>query len=217
MLKLCIPIGVALALLSGCKNTTSQDNNLDAGRVASSIRKNRTTLSEAMLKIGEPVFISQTKDGKIIAGFNLENKAFTEDYSNNIIKGTMSFGEKSTLIPKITKNIFLELDENNVVTGFKLAGAAWVERKYFFIRNEARIPLDLDEILNKKEFTADYIYTKHQKLLAQNKYNSRKEENSITYKDCEYKCQLFKNANDLYGTLYEIPASSIQELPGHNY
>lgn len=217
MLKLFIPIGVALALLSGCKNTASQDNNLDAGRVASSIRKKRTTLSEAMLKIGEPVFISETKDGKRIAGFNLGNKAFTEDYSNNIINGTMSFGEKSTLIPKITKNIFLELDENNVITGFKLTGSAWVERKYFFIRNEARIPLDLDEILNKKEFTADYIYTKHQKLLAQNKYNSRKEENSSTYKDCEYKCQLFKNANDLYGTLYEIPASSIQEQPGHNY
>ena len=130
MLKLFIPIGVALALLSGCKNTASQDNNLDAGRVASSIRKNRTTLSEAMLKIGEPVFISQTKEGKIIAGFNLENKAFTEDYTNNIINGTMTFGEKSTLIPKITKNIFLELDENNVITGFKLAGAAWVESKW---------------------------------------------------------------------------------------
>jgi hypothetical protein len=216
MLKLFIPIGVSLALISGCKNTSPQDNNLDAGSVASSIEKNKTTLSEARLYLGEPAFVMVTEDGKKIAGFNLVNKAFTEDFSNNIIKGTMSFGQKSTLIPKMTKNVFLELDDNNVVTNYKFAGAAWVEKKYFFIKNEARITLDLDEILNKNEFTAEYIYNKHLRLLAQNKNNKELNENSSTFVNCEYKCQLYKNANDLYGTLYKLPSDSSQNLPGQN-
>lgn len=214
MLKLFIPIGVALALISGCKNTSNQDNNLDAGRVAASIEKNKTTLSDAMLLLGEPAFISVTEDGRKIAGFNLVNKAFTEDFSDNVIKGTMSFGQKSTLIPKMTKNIFLELDDNNVVRNYKFSGAAWVEKKYFFIKNEARITLDLDEILNKNEFTAEYIYNKHQRLLARNKYDKELRENSSPFENCEYRCQLYKNANDLYGTLYKLQTDSRVEPPG---
>ena len=141
MFKLMIPIGVALALIAGCKNTSSQDNNIDAAHINSVLQRNITTLSDATLLLGTPAFISVTEDGKKIAGFNLVNKAFTDDFSNNLIKGTMSFGRKASLIPKVTKNVFLELDENNVVTDYKFAGTAWIEKQNFFVRNEANITL----------------------------------------------------------------------------
>ncbi|MBP5244556.1 MAG: hypothetical protein J6Z28_07560 [Succinivibrio sp.] len=214
MFKLMIPIGVSLALIAGCKNTSAQDNNIDAAHVNTVLQRNVTTLSEAKLLLGSPAFISVTEDGKKIAGFNLVNKAFTEDFSNNLIKGTMSFGKKATLIPKITKNVFLELDENNVVTDYKFAGTAWVEKQNFFVKNEAKITLSQQEIFEKQDFTAEYIYGRYQQILLQNiqdNYNMLSETDSA---DCEYKCQLYKNANDLYGTLYKVQTDNSKNIPG---
>jgi hypothetical protein len=213
MFKLMIPIGVTLALIAGCKNTSSQDNNIDAAHINTVLQRNVTTLSEAKLLLGTPAFISVTEDGKKIAGFNLVNKAFTEDFSNNLIKGTMSFGKKATLIPKITKNVFLELGENNVVTDYKFAGSAWVEKQNFFVKNEAKITLSQQEILEKQDFTAEYIYGRYQQVLLQNiqdNYNMLSESDSS---DCEYKCQLYKNAYDLYGTLYKLQSDNSKNIP----
>ena len=213
MFKLMIPIGVALALIAGCKNTSSQDNNLDAAHINSVLQRNVTTLSEATLLLGSPAFISVTEDGKKVAGFNLVNKAFTDDFSNNVIKGTISFGKKATLIPKVTKNVFLELDENNVVTDYKFAGTAWVEKQNFFVRNEANISLSQQEIFEKKDFTAEYIYGRYQQVLLQNTQDNYKMLSENDSSDCEYKCQLYKNANDLYGTLYKLQSDNSKNIP----
>jgi hypothetical protein len=213
MFKLMIPIGVALALIAGCKNTSSQDNNIDAAHINSVLQRNITTLSDATLLLGTPAFISVTEDGKKIAGFNLVNKAFTDDFSNNLIKGTMSFGRKASLIPKVTKNVFLELDENNVVTDYKFAGTAWIEKQNFFVRNEANISLSQQEIFEKQDFTAEYIYGRYQQILLQNIQDNYKMLSENDSSDCEYKCQLYKNAHDLYGTLYKLQSDKSDTFP----
>lgn len=214
MFKIFIPIGVTIALISGCKNTSSHDNNLKANQIGSVIECHKTTLNEAILYLGDPVFIAVTGKGKQIAGFNLENRAFTDDYSNNVIQGTISFGQKITMIPKITKNVFLELDDDNVVTDVKFSGAAWVEKKNFFVKNEARIKLTQDEIFNKNEFTSEYIYNRYQKLISDNlNNNNRLSEKDSLFDNCEYKCQLYKNAQDLYGTLYKSQTDHSRLLP----
>lgn len=214
MFKLMIPIGVSLALIAGCKNTAAQDNNIDAAHINTVLQRNITTLSEAKLLLGSPAFISVTEDGKKIAGFNLVNKAFTEDFSNNVIKGTMSFGKKATLIPKVTKNVFLELDENNVVKDYKFAGTAWVEKQNFFVKNEAKITLSQQEIFEKQDFTADYIYGRYQQILLQNLQDNYSMLIETDSADCEYKCQLYKNAQDLYGTLYKLQSDNTRNIPG---
>ncbi len=162
MFNLIIPIGITLAMVSGCKKQNNDNAYINDLRLLDeTIVINQTTLQEAELYLGDPTFISEDKSGKKIVGFNLMNKAFTDEYAKNIVKGTISFGSKATAIPKVTKNIILELNENDIVENYKFTGEAWVETRSLLVHNEAKIELSKQEILDKKTFNSEYIYERY--------------------------------------------------------